>query len=159
MTPRRFIGWAHPAHLIATWFGAGYMPKAPGTWGSLAALPFAWVISSFGGSAALLAATFLALFAGIWAAGVLERTTETKDPGKIVIDEVAGQWLTLVTVPPDPLLYLVGIILFRITDILKPWPASWVDRHLSGGLGVMLDDVAAGAYAAAGLYLIAEYLL
>ena len=76
-----------------------------------------------------------------------------------MIDEVAGQWLTLVTVPPDPLLYLVGIIFFRIADILKPWPASWVDRHLSGGLGVMLDDVAAGAYAAAGLYLIAEYLL
>jgi phosphatidylglycerophosphatase A len=151
--------WTHPAHLIATWFGTGCLPKAPGTWGSLAALPFAWAIASYGGSVALLVAAGGALAAGIWASGVMERATGAKDPGKIVIDEVAGQWLTLVPVAPDPLLYLIGFLLFRIADIVKPWPASWCDRNLSGGVGVMLDDIAAGAYAAVALYLIAEILL
>ncbi|MDD9907903.1 MAG: phosphatidylglycerophosphatase A [Rhodospirillaceae bacterium] len=151
--------WTHPAHLIATWFGTGCLPKAPGTWGSLAALPFAWAIASYGGSVALLVAAGGALAAGIWASGVMERATGDKDPGKIVIDEVAGQWLTLVPVAPDPLLYLIGFLLFRIADIVKPWPASWCDRNLSGGVGVMLDDIAAGAYAAVALYLIAEFLL
>ena len=159
MTPPRPIGWSHPAHLVATWFGTGCLPKAPGTWGSLAALPFAWFIASAGGPFALLAAACLALGAGIWAAGLLERATEAKDPGKIVIDEVAGQWLTLVPVAADPLLYLIGFVLFRIADIAKPWPVSWCDRNLSGGLGVMLDDIAAGAYAGLALYLIAEFLL
>lgn len=158
MPPQQSIGWAHPAHLLATWFGAGYLPKAPGTWGSLAALPFAWAIASFGGMIALSMATLIVLAVGIWAAGLLERNTQAKDPGKIVIDEVAGQWLTIVPVTPDPFLYLIGFILFRIMDVLKPWPASWCDRRLSGGLGVMLDDIVAGAYAAVALYLIAEFL-
>ena len=151
--------WTHPAHLIATWFGTGCLLKAPGTWGSLAALPFAWAIASYGGSVALLVAAGGALAAGIWASGVMERATGAKDPGKIVIDEVAGQWLTLVPVAPDPLLYLIGFLLFRVADIVKPWPASWCDRNLSGGVGVMLDDIAAGAYAAVALCLIAEILL
>ena len=125
----------------------------------MAALPFAWAIASYGGSVALLVAAGGALAAGIWASGVMERATGDKDPGKIVIDEVAGQWLTLVPVAPDPLLYLIGFLLFRIADIVKPWPASWCDRNLSGGVGVMLDDIAAGAYAAVALCLIAEILL
>lgn len=153
------LGWSHPARLLATWFGVGHLPKAPGTWGSLAALPFAWAIVDLGGQFFLLIAATIALVAGIWAASVLERTDGTKDPGHIVIDEVAGQWLTLVPVVPDPLLYGIGFILFRIADILKPWPANWLDRNLSGGAGVMLDDIAAGAYAGVVLYLIAEFLL
>lgn len=159
MPEPRPIGWSHPAHLLATWFGAGLLPKAPGTWGSLAALPFAWAIAAAGGPIALLVATAVALAVGIWASEVLERAVQTKDPGHVVIDEVAGQWLTLVPVAPDPLLYAIGFVLFRFADIYKPWPASWCDRNLAGGLGVMLDDIAAGAYAAVALYLIAEFLL
>ena len=159
MPERRSIHWFHPVHLIATWFGTGYLPKAPGTWGSLAAIPFAWGIATYGGPAALLIATAVALAVGIWVSGLLERTTGTKDSGKIVIDEVAGQWLTLVPAAPDPLLYLIGFVLFRISDIAKPWPANWCDRSLSGGLGIMLDDIAAGAYAGVMLYLVAEFLL
>ena len=159
MPEPRPIGWSHPAHLLATWFGAGLLPKAPGTWGSLAALPFAWAIAAAGGPIALLVAAAVALAVGIWASEVLERAAQTKDPGHVVIDEVAGQWLTLVPVAPDPLLYAIGFVLFRVADIYKPWPASWCDRNLAGGLGVMLDDIAAGAYAAIALYLIAEFLL
>lgn len=153
------ISRLHPAFLVATWFGAGLLPKAPGTWGSLAALPFAWFLTVWGGVYTLLAATAIVLAAGIWAAGTLERRTQDKDPGHIVIDEVAGQWLTLVPVAADPVLYAIGFVLFRIADVVKPWPASWCDRNLAGGVGVMLDDICAAAYAGAALFLIAEYLL
>ncbi len=149
----------HPAHLLATWFGIGLLPKAPGTWGSLAALPFAWLLSLWGGPIALISGAFLVFLGGVWAAQCLENANGLKDPGYIVIDEVAGQWLTLAAVPADPLLYAVGFVLFRIMDIAKPWPINWLDRNVAGGFGVMLDDIGAGAYAGIALYLIAEYLL
>ncbi|MGB8841167.1 MAG: phosphatidylglycerophosphatase A, partial [Aliidongia sp.] len=79
-------------------------------------------------------------------------TSRDSDPQIIVIDEVVGQFLTLVVTPPDPLFYALGFLLFRAADILKPWPASWADRSVKGGLGVMLDDVLAAVYAAAVLW-------
>jgi len=142
----------HPAFVLATWFGSGLLPKIPGTWGSAAALPFAWLIASYGGPWLLLAAAAVAFAAGIWAAGVYSRHTGIKDASPIVIDEVAGQWLTLAPFVPDPTTYLAGFVLFRVADIAKPWPANWADRSLDGGLGVMLDDLFAGAYAALALY-------
>lgn len=142
----------HPAFLLSTWFGAGLMPVAPGTWGSAAALPFAWLIAWLGGPWALLGASLAAFAVGIWSAEVYGRHAGIKDASPIVIDEVAGQWLTLVPAPLDPLAYLAGFLLFRAADIVKPWPASWADRALDGGLGVMLDDMFAGAYAALVLY-------
>lgn len=141
----------HPAFLIATWFGSGLLPKIPGTWGSAAALPFAWGIAWYGGPWALLAAAAVAFAVGIWAAETYSRHAGVKDAGPIVIDEVAGQWLTLVPAGLDPVLFIIGFFLFRATDILKPWPANWADRALDGGLGVMLDDIFAGLYAAGGL--------
>lgn len=155
----RPLPWFHPAPLLATWFCVGLLPKAPGTWGSLAALPFAWLIASTGNPWLLPLAALLVFLAGTWAAERLERASGDKDPGHVVIDEVAGQWMTLAVVPLDPLLYGIGFVLFRVMDITKPWPANWLDRNVSGGLGVMLDDIAAGAYASIALYLIAEYLL
>jgi phosphatidylglycerophosphatase A len=145
----------HPAALLATWFGAGLLPRAPGTWGSLAALPFAWLLAAWGGWKALAAATVLATLAGWWAAAVYVRRNGRADPGEVVIDEVAGQWLTLILVPPDPWLYAGGFALFRLFDIRKPWPVGWADRRLGGGLGVMADDILAGLYAGAILALIA----
>lgn len=142
----------HPAFLLATWFGAGLLPKAPGTWGSAAALPFAWVIAWLGGPWALLAAAALTFAIGVWAAEIYGRRSGIKDAGPVVIDEVAGQWLTLAPFAPDPLTYLAGFLLFRIADIVKPWPANWADRSVAGGLGVMLDDVFAGIYAGLVLY-------
>lgn len=141
----------HPAFLIATWFGSGLLPKIPGTWGSAAALPFAWGIMWFGGPWTLLAFAVGAFVVGIWAAGMYSKHSGIKDAGPIVIDEVAGQWLTLIPAGLDPVLFLIGFFLFRAADILKPWPANWADRELEGGLGVMLDDIFAGIYAAIGL--------
>jgi phosphatidylglycerophosphatase A len=138
----------HPAHLIATWFGCGLLPKAPGTWGSAAALPFAWGLYLLGGAWALLAASGLCFLAGWWASSVYVRKTGIADPSEVVIDEVAGQWLVLAAVPADPVLYALGFLVFRVLDIAKPWPASWADRHIEGGLGVMADDMLAAAYGA-----------
>lgn len=125
------------------------MPVAPGTWGSLAALPAAWVIFGTAGRAGLAAAAVIAFAVGIWASGVCIRKYQTEDPAPVVIDEIAGQWLVLLAVAPDVIHYALGFALFRAADILKPWPASWADREVKGGLGVMLDDLLAGLYVAA----------
>ncbi|MDP6690834.1 MAG: phosphatidylglycerophosphatase A [Alphaproteobacteria bacterium] len=142
---------SHPACLLATWFGSGLLRPAPGTWGSLAALPFAWIITYYGGPIALAAATVLIFALGCWASDVYERAGGDKDPGVVVIDEVAGQWLVLIAAPLDPWYYLAAFVLFRICDILKPWPAGWADRKLSGGLGIMMDDILAALYAVAAI--------
>jgi phosphatidylglycerophosphatase A len=144
----------HPAALLATWFGSGLLPYAPGTWGSLAALPFAWIIASLWGQWALLGAAGLAFAVGIWAAEIYARRSRGGDPPAVVIDEVAGQWLALAVVPPDSLPYVLGFVLFRVFDIVKPWPAGAIDRRLKSGFGIMLDDMLAGAYAAILLWLI-----
>ncbi len=140
--------------LLATWFGTGLLPKAPGTWGSLAALPFAWAIQVWAGQAGLLAASVIVFFVGCWAAQAYTTRTGTKDPGEIVIDEVAGQWLTLAVVPHCLLGYAIGFLLFRVADITKPWPVSWLDQKVEGGAGVMADDMAAGVYAGLALWLV-----
>ena len=139
----------HPAFLAVTWFGSGLLPKAPGTWGSLAALPFAWGLARAGGWPLLLAASLVCFLVGWWASAVYVRRTGEDDPSEVVIDEVAGQWLVLAAAPTDPLFYAVGFALFRVLDITKPWPARWADRNVHGGLGVMLDDMLAAAYGAA----------
>ncbi len=147
-----------PSAILATWFGAGLLPGAPGTWGSAAALPFAWGLHGLGGAPLLAAATGLVFLIGIRAGGVYARRDGGDDPGPVVIDEVAGQWATLLPVAPDPLLYAAGFAFFRIADILKPWPASWADRRVKGGLGIMLDDLLAAPYAAAALAVLAHVL-
>jgi phosphatidylglycerophosphatase A len=118
----------------------------------LAALPLAWIIVSWGGTWALAAATLLVSLIGWWAAETYAGQTGIADPSEVVIDEVAGQWLTLLVVPPNPWFYLAGFALFRLFDIRKPWPVSWADRSLPGGLGIMVDDLFAGLYAALFLY-------
>jgi phosphatidylglycerophosphatase A len=148
-----------PAFILATRFGTGYAPVAPGTWGSLAALPLAWIIASLAGSWALVPAAFLLFLAGWAASNRVVTHSRSSDPQIIVVDEVVGQWLTLAVVAPaNPLAYALGFLLFRAADILKPWPASWADRQVKGGLGVMLDDVLAAAYSAALLWLLLRLL-
>ena len=144
-----------PAVLIATWGGAGLAPRAPGTVGTLAALPFAallhWAFGAFGPVALALAA-LCAYGAGIWACRRLlgpDPGEGGKDPGYIVIDEVVGVWIALLAAGLDWRLYVAGFALFRLFDIAKPWPISWPDRTLPGPHGVMLDDVLAGAAALA----------
>ena len=130
---------------LATCFGIGDLPKAPGTWASLAALPLAWLIHNYLGMFALLAAALIVFFIGWWASSVYVAWTGTEDPAPVVIDEIAGQWLALVLADPARW-WLLGFAMFRLFDILKPWPVSWVDRNVTGGLGVMLDDLLAGLY-------------
>jgi phosphatidylglycerophosphatase A len=120
----------------------------PGTWASLVALPCAWAIRARWGSAGLTVAAALTFVAGCWSAGRVARASQVEDPGKIVIDEVAGQWLALLAAPLNPLSYALAFLLFRIFDVWKPWPVCWADRHVRGGPGIMLDDLLAAIYAA-----------
>jgi phosphatidylglycerophosphatase A len=145
--PRLGLPLRHPAALIATAGGIGLLPLAPGTWGSLAALPCAWAISAFAGRGALLAAAVLAFALGSWASDTLARASGRHDPQFIVIDEVAALWLTLVAAPRDWWAYLAAFLLFRLFDIWKPWPVRTIERRVGGGPGIMLDDMAAALYA------------
>jgi phosphatidylglycerophosphatase A len=149
---------SEPAAWLATWFGSGFLPVAPGTWASLAALPFAALLVWLGGPLLVLLASAALFVLGMWAAGAYMAAIGVHDPPAIVIDEVVGQWLTLALVPLDPVLYVLGFLLFRIFDVLKPWPANFVDRAVTGGFGVMLDDVVAAIYAAAALWLVVPWL-
>jgi len=143
------------ARLLAAWFGAGYLPIAPGTWGSAGALPLAYPIALVGGGAAVAVAAALLFVAGLWAAGRVLRPGGLKDPGDIVIDEVAGQMIALAPIALDLRYWPLAFVLFRLADVVKPWPASWAERRLPGALGLMTDDVVAGLYAAAGCWLAA----
>lgn len=136
---------------VATWFGAGTSRFAPGTMGSLAALPFAFVIQVTLGNFALLAASLLMFLAGWWASDQYLKHTPAAagkpgDPGAIVADEVAGQWLILCVLYPTWQSYLVGFLIFRAFDVVKPWPVCVADRKLKGGLGVMADDMLAALF-------------
>jgi phosphatidylglycerophosphatase A len=147
-----------PALLLATWFGVGYAPKAPGTFGSAAALPFAWILAVLFGSWVLVPAAALLFLIG-WAASTqVVASSRSSDPQIIVVDEVVGQWLTLAVTPPDLLAYALGFAFFRVADIFKPWPAGWADRKVGGGLGVMLDDALAALYSAGLLWLVLRFL-
>lgn len=138
-----------PWALLATWFGSGRLPFAPGTWGSLAALPFAAALQWVGGPWLLVAASVLVFLAGCWASVEYVRATGRKDPPEIVIDEVVGQWIALILSPFTLQEVALAFVLFRSFDIVKPWPIRWIERRWPGPLGVMLDDVAAGLMALA----------
>ena len=143
---------------IASWFGFGFLKPAPGTWGSLGALPFGITIYFLGGQIALLVAAFLAFVIGLWAAARFDDDMDGHDSKMIVIDEVAGQWIAMVPAALNPLLIIFSFIMFRFFDILKPWPVSFFDRKVSGALGVMGDDVIAGLFAAALVIALGAYI-
>ena len=131
---------------IATGAGSGRLPLAPGTWGSAVGVLLWLAIGRF--SLPMYWAMVGVLFViGVAAAGAAEKIVDQGDPGLVVIDEIVGQLITLAAAPYHPAAALAGFALFRLFDILKPFPVGWIDRHLHGGLGVMLDDVAAGLYA------------
>ncbi|ADU62437.1 MAG: phosphatidylglycerophosphatase A [Pseudodesulfovibrio sp.] len=144
---------------LATLGPIGHFPKAPGTWGSLAAViaaPWLFLPLPLWGRVAVLVVVFAV---GTWACGVAERTLDRKDPGCVIIDELFGQWLTLLFFASMPIWYLgLAFVLFRIFDILKPWPVRWAETAFAGGLGVMADDGVAGLYALLCLHLIALIL-
>ena len=149
------------AHLIGTVCGVGCLRPAPGTWGSLAALPMVWVLHSLGGFPLLVIATLAVFVGGLWATGVMTEGKDDHDPSEIVVDEVAGQFIALwaISYPSWQLEieitalwpgWVAGFLLFRLFDIAKPGPVGWADRR-GDPMGVMLDDVIAGAFAAIGV--------
>jgi len=133
------------AQFVATGAGSGYAPFAPGTAGSLVGLLLFWPLSRlpFAGQVGVTVALFLV---GTLAAAHLARRLGLKDPGIVVVDEVVGQWVSLLLLPMTPLTVVLGFLLFRLLDVLKPWPARDFER-LPGGWGIMADDVMAGIYA------------
>jgi len=144
---------------IAT-YGVGFIPLAPGTWGSLVAVGLYLLLRSIllpSGIATFvtihIVVTIVVIITGIWAASQVERITGRKDPGKVVVDEVAGQLISLLPVVLVPMwsswkaMVIISFILFRLFDITKPYPARQMER-LHGGLGIMCDDLVAGVYAA-----------
>jgi phosphatidylglycerophosphatase A len=151
--------------IIATFFYIGYLRPAPGTWGSLAALPAAYGIAFLAGPWALVAGIALAYGLGHWATGVETADKADHDPSEIVIDEVAGQWIALLPVVFGAAMrdvnllalwpgWLAAFVLFRLFDITKIGPIGWADR-IHGPTGVMLDDVIAGLFAAIGVVALA----
>ncbi|WP_271947362.1 phosphatidylglycerophosphatase A [Ruegeria faecimaris] len=155
------------AQLIGTVCGVGYLRPAPGTWGSLVALPLVWVLHTLGGFPLLAVATVAVFFGGLWATRVMTAGQEDHDPSEIVIDEVAGQFLALWAISYPSWAHgtditalwpgwVTGFVLFRLFDILKPGPVGWADRR-GDPMGVMLDDVIAGVFAAIGIMLAAGF--
>ncbi len=139
------------ALVLATGFGFGYGPIAPGTWGSLPGLALAWLSFRTGGAWAVLAVAAIVSAVGVWAAGRVEGLAGEKDPGLVVIDEIAGQMVTLTFIDPTSRVLAAGFVLFRIFDVWKPWPARRLE-DLPGGSGIMADDLMAGLYASLALH-------
>lgn len=125
----------------------------------MAALPFAWIIATTGGAWGLTAAAAVAFAAGVWASEAFIAERKISDPPAIVIDEVTAMWFILAPFPPDVVTYGMGFALFRVFDVLKPWPVSWLDREIKGGLGVMLDDLGAAVYAVPILFAVKTWIL
>lgn len=152
ITRLRLPVW-HPAVLVATGFGLGLIPVAPGSWASLAALLLGWAIGTFGGSPGLALVAALVFAAGWWAAGAVVKASGARDPPAIVVDEIAGQLMVLLAAPANLAGCTLAFLLFRLFDVWKPWPVRWADRQVKGGLGIMLDDLLAAGYAVLFLWL------
>ncbi len=140
-----------PVQFLAFGFGSGLSPKAPGTAGTIAALPLYWLLAQLGLVGYTLA-VLLALVAGIWICQRASDELGVHDHGGIVWDEFVGLWIALWALPVDWLWALGGFALFRLFDIAKPWPIGYLDKSVDGGLGIMLDDIVAGLLACACLH-------
>jgi phosphatidylglycerophosphatase A len=143
----------NPFVLLATGLGSGLAPRAPGTVGSLLALPIWWLLIAELPLPYQLGFAVVITLLSIWIVDRACRAAGVGDASALVLDELVGQWVALVAAPKTLLWVAVGFVLFRTFDIMKPWPVSWADRRVSGGLGVVLDDVLAGVLAAVVLQL------
>lgn len=144
--------------LIATFFYSGLLPKMPGTWGSLVALPFAWLL--WGGNIWLgIFATAAVFLVGTWAAHYYCNATGKHDNQEIVVDEAIGIFIVTSIASPNIWSYVVAFICFRLFDITKPFPVRWLDRNIPGGLGVIVDDIAAAVWALVPMFLFERFAL
>lgn len=145
ISPALILG--NPVCLLAFGFGSGLAPKAPGTLGTLAALPL-YLLAAPLPLPAYLALVLAMFVAGVWLCGRCEQIIGVEDHSGIVWDEFVGLFVTFIAAPVSVFNVVAGFCLFRLFDVWKPWPIAWFDRRLHGGLGIMLDDILAGVYAA-----------
>tara|TARA_B110000046_G_C13017221_1_gene409355 strand:+ start:3011 stop:3508 length:498 start_codon:yes stop_codon:yes gene_type:complete len=146
-----------PVLLLAFGFGSGLSPKAPGTMGTIAAIPLWYLLVQLPPQAYLLVVAICAIV-GIFICGSAADKLGVHDHGGIVWDEFVGFWVTMAFLPVSYVSVIVGFTLFRLFDIFKPWPISWLDKNIGGGLGIMIDDVVAGL-AAAGVAVLLQTLI
>ena len=141
-----------PVCFLGLGFGTGLAPKAPGTFGTLAALPIYWLMQDLS-LAMYLAFTVFAFVAGIWICQQAANWLAKEDPSAVVWDEIVGYLVTMIAAPSGWQWMVIGFVLFRFFDIVKPWPISYADKNLHGGFGIMVDDVIAGIFAWIVMYL------
>ena len=158
---------SNPIHLAAVGFGSGLAPKAPGTFGTLAAVPLFYLLAMLS-IEYYLAVLVITSFAGFWFCHVTSEAMGVHDHKAIVWDEFVGYWITmlpLLLVYPEikngmaiPFVWVcIGFLLFRFFDVLKPFPISWLDKKVEGGFGIMIDDIVAGIFAAISLFLLIQF--
>ncbi|WP_341503113.1 phosphatidylglycerophosphatase A [Gallaecimonas sp. GXIMD4217] len=157
MDPKTRLRLSNPWHFLALGFGSGLAPKAPGTFGSLAAIPL-YLLMMHLPWPAYLGLTLLAMVLGVYICERASRDMGVHDHPAIVWDEVVGMLITLFLAPQGWQWLLAGFVIFRFFDILKPWPIRWCDRKVHGGFGIMLDDVLAGLFSLASLQALAAWL-
>ena len=145
-----------PTLFLAFGFGSGLSPKAPGTMGTLAAIPLWWLLAQLPLTSYLIV-VLIAAVVGITICGRAADQMGVHDHGGIVWDEFVGFWIAMAALPITWQSLILGFVLFRLFDILKPWPISWLDKKVSGGFGIMIDDVIAGLAAAAVIYLLGHF--
>lgn len=152
---RGALSLADPGHLLALGLGAGLLPRAPGTWGSLLAVPLFFILHPFG-TLTYVAVVAVLFVLGVYLSGRTARALGVHDHGAIVIDEVVGMLVTWVAAGPGWFTVVAGFVLFRFFDIVKPWPIRRIDKEVAGGMGIMLDDLLAGLMAAAVLQVLIQ---
>ena len=143
----------NPIHFLSLGFGTGLSPYAPGTFGTLAAIPLYLILQSFP-LAVYIIVTLFSIFIGVYLCDKTAKALGVHDHSGIVWDEIAGYLITMIAVPFDWVWVVIGFALFRFFDILKPWPIKWIDAKVSGGWGIMLDDVLAGVFSLIALQLL-----
>lgn len=150
----------NPVHFLALGFGSGLINPAPGTWGTLSAIPvyFALALTMSTNSMLYLFVTFILFLLGVYLCGKTAADVGVHDHGAIVWDEIVGFLITMAYFEPNVFNIVLGFILFRLFDIWKPWPIKLLDKHVHGGFGIMIDDVLAGVFAWVGLFA-ANYVL
>ncbi|CAN5242599.1 phosphatidylglycerophosphatase A [soil metagenome] len=138
--------WTNPLHFVAFGFGSGALPFAPGTWGTVVAIPLYLAIRDLS-LAYYLTILFVAIIAGIWLCDKVAKEVGVHDHSGIVWDEIVGYGVTMIAAPHEWQWIIIGFLLFRLFDIWKPWPIGWIDKHAPGGFGSVIDDIVAAIYA------------
>lgn len=149
--------FSNPIHWLAFGFGSGLLPKAPGTWGTIVAIPLWYLLSSLTLPRYLLATLCLSII-GIWICEQSSKKLGVHDHPGIVWDEFCGYFVTMIALPATWQWALAGFVLFRFFDIVKPWPIKWLDTKVKGGFGIMIDDIIAGIFSLAILQFLYHYV-